>query len=94
MIKLTQATLDKLEELLILGGYKIRTEKGNFKSGSCIVEHSKLIVLNKFSPVETKVGYLIEALQYLQLDVTMMDEKYLKFLDEVRSTPIPKAEAS
>jgi hypothetical protein len=94
MIKLTQATLDKLEELLILGGYKVRTEKGNFKSGSCIVEHSKLIVLNKFSPVETKVGFLIEAIQKLDLDVSMMDDRYLKLLSEVRAAEITKSEAS
>ncbi len=94
MIKLTQSTLDKLEELLILGGYKVRTEKGNFKSGSCIVEHSKLIVLNKFSPVETKAGFLIEAVQHLELDTSMMDERFLKFLDEVRTTEISNTEAS
>ncbi len=94
MIKLTQSTLDKLEELLVLGGYKVRTEKGNFKSGSCIVEASKLIVLNKFSPVETKVGFLIEAVQQLELDQSMMDERYLKFLEEVRSTVLTKTEAS
>ncbi|HNQ61897.1 MAG TPA: hypothetical protein PKJ62_05870 [Bacteroidia bacterium] len=88
MIKLTQSTLDKLEELLILGGYKVRTEKGNFKSGSCIVEHSKLIVLNKFSPVETKVGFLVDAIQKLELDTSAMDEKYLKFLEEVKTTVI------
>ena len=94
MIKLTQTTLDKLEELLVLGGYKVRTEKGNFKSGSCIVETSKLIVLNKFSPVETKVGFLIEAVQQLELDQSMMDERYLKFLEEVKSTVLTKSEAS
>ncbi len=94
MIKLTQSTLDKLEELLVLGGYKVRTEKGNFKSGSCIVETSKLIVLNKFSPVETKVGFLIEAVQQLDLDQSMMDERYLKFLEEVKSTVLTKSEAS
>jgi hypothetical protein len=94
MIKLTQSTLDKLEELLILGGYKVRTERGNFKSGSCIVEHSKLIVLNKFSPVETKVGFLIEAIQQLELDTSMMDAAFLKFLEQVRTTVVSKTEAS
>ncbi len=94
MIKLTQSTLDKLEELLILGGYKIRTERGNFKSGSCIVEHSKLIVLNKFSPVETKVGFLVDAIQRLELDTTAMDEKYLKFLEEVKTTVITNTVAA
>ena len=88
MIKLTQHSLDKLEELLILAGYKIRNEKGNFKSGSCVIEHSKILVLNKFAPVEAKVSYLIEAIQSLTLDESLMDDKFLRFLQEVRQTEI------
>lgn len=88
MVKLTQHTLDKLEELLTLAGYKVRNEKGNFKSGSCVIESSKIIVLNKFAPVEAKVSYLIEAIQSLTLDESLMDEKYLRFLQEVRQTEI------
>ena len=88
MIKLTQHTLDKLEEMLILAGYKVRNEKGNFKSGSCVVEASKLIVLNKFAPVEAKVGYLVEAIRGMQIDETLLDEKSLKLLQEVRQSEI------
>jgi hypothetical protein len=84
MLKPTQATLDKLEELLVLGGYKVRHEKGNFRSGSCIVEQSKLIIMNKFNPVETKVAFLVDAIRQLQLDESLMDERYLKLLGEVR----------
>jgi hypothetical protein len=96
MLKLTQSTFDKLEELLLLGGYKVRTEKGNFKSGSCIVEQSKLIVVNKFSPVETKVTFLMEAIRVLNLDESLMDERYLKLLQEVRTMelqPVDGAES-
>ena len=42
MIKLTQHSLDKIEELLTIAGYKVRNEKGNFKSGSCVIESSKM----------------------------------------------------
>lgn len=93
MLKLTQSTFDKLEELLLLGGYKVRTEKGNFKSGSCIVEQSKLIVVNKFSPVETKVTFLMEAIRILDLDESLMDERYLKLLHEVRKMQLPTEES-
>lgn len=92
MLKLTQSTLDKLEELLVLGGYKVRHEKGNFKSGSCIVEQSKLIILNKFSTTEVKVSFLIEAIRLLTLDESLMDERYLKLLKEVRQTELQLAE--
>jgi hypothetical protein len=94
MLKLTQSTLDKLEELLVLGGYKIRHEKGNFKSGSCIVEQSKLIILNKFSTTEVKVSFLIEAIRLLTLDESLMDERYLKLLKEVRQTELQPAESN
>jgi hypothetical protein len=98
MLKLNQSTFDKLEELLILAGYKVRTEKGNFKSGSCIIEQSKLIVVNKYSPVETKVTFLMDAIRVLDLDTSLFDERFLKLLDDVRqmapiSEEIPQTEA-
>jgi hypothetical protein len=84
MIKFTQATFDRLQELITLAGYTIRHEKGNFKSGSCIIESGKLIVLNKFAPIESRIMFLIEALQHFQLDESLLDDKRLAFLNEVR----------
>lgn len=86
MIKLTQHYLDKLEELLLQAGYTIRNEKGNFRSGSCILEESKVIVLNKFAPVESKVGYVVEALQSLNIDEALLDDKNRKLLNEVKQS--------
>jgi len=94
MMKLTQHTLDKIEDLLTMAGYKVRNEKGNFKSGTCQIETSKIIVLNKFAPVEAKVSYLIEAIQGLNLDETLLDEKNLKLLQEIRQTEINFSSAS
>jgi hypothetical protein len=88
MIKLTQHTLDKLEELFAQAGYTIRNEKGNFKSGSCVIEASKIIVLNKFSPVEAKVSFLAEALHHIPIDETLLDDKNRKFLQELKQTEI------
>ena len=88
MIKLTQHSLDKLGELLELSGYTVRNEKGNFKSGYCLIESSNVIVLNKFAPVESKVAYLIEAVQQLPIDENLLDEKYKKFLQQVKSASV------
>lgn len=88
MIKLTQHTLDKLEELFGQAGYTIRNEKGNFKSGSCLIETSKIIVLNKFSTVETKVAFLIESLPKVYVDETLLDEKNRKFFNELKQMEI------
>jgi hypothetical protein len=91
MIKLTQSSLDKLTDLFTLAGYTIRLEKGNFKSGSCMIEAGKLIVLNKFSPVETRVTFLLEALHTIQIDEQLLDDRRRIFLHEALNF---KAEAS
>ena len=88
MIKLTQHSLDKLEELLVMAGYTIRNEKGNFKSGSCLIESSNIIVLNKFAPVEAKVAYLVEAIHNLHLDENLLDEKNRKYFQLVKETTL------
>ena len=88
MIKLTQHYLDKLQDLLEQASYTIRHEKGNFKSGSCVVEASKLIVLNKFSPVETKVSFLVDALHTLAIDESLLYEPTRRFYHEVKLTEL------
>ena len=88
MLKLTQHTLEKLEELYGQAGYTIRNEKGNFKSGSCLIEDSKTVVLNKFSPVEAKITFLIEALQQAIIDESLLDEKNKKFFLELKQTTV------
>ena len=88
MIKLNQHSLDKLEELLVNAGYTIRNEKGNFKSGTCLLESSNVIVLNKFAPVEAKVTYLLEMIRDLNLDENVLEEKNRKFLQQIRQMSI------
>jgi hypothetical protein len=92
MIKLTQSSLDKLTELYTLAGYTIRMEKGNFKSGSCMIEAGKLIVLNKFSPVESRVTFLIESLHSIQIDESLLDDRRKNFLHEVLNSKSEAAE--
>jgi hypothetical protein len=84
MSKFTQSYLDKLEELFGQADYTIRYEKGNFKSGFCILENTRIIVVNKFSTVENKVGFLIEALRQLPFDETLLDDKSKKLLQELQ----------
>ena len=47
-IKLTKQFQKKLELLLESQEYKIRFEKGNFKSGYCIIRNKKVIIVNKY----------------------------------------------
>jgi len=93
MLKLSQNTLDKLNEMLSEAGYLVRNEKGNFKSGHCLIESTKTIVLNKFSTVETKVAYLLEIIHNLPIDENSLEEKNRKLLLEIRQMQIPEDSA-
>lgn len=65
MAKFTPAYLKKLEELLEQSGYDVRYEKGNFKSNFCILEDKKVVVINKFSVLESRIQSLLEIIQTL-----------------------------
>ena len=85
----TQHTLEKLELLLKALQYKVRYEKGNFKTGSCILEHSRVIVVNKFSNLESKILALAELLQTLDTtDEILLEEKQKAFLYLLKQTKL------
>jgi len=79
-ITYTQHTLDKLEHLLESLGYNVRYEKGNFKTGACVLESNKVIVINKFSDIDTKINSLIGMLHQLDTAEVLLDDKQEEFL--------------
>ena len=84
----TQHTLEKLELLLKALEYKVRYEKGNFKTGACLLENSKVVVVNKFSNVESKINSLAELIQKIQADENLLDEKQKQFLYVLKQTSL------
>ncbi|WP_443938690.1 hypothetical protein [Pedobacter sp. MW01-1-1] len=78
-LPITNHTLEKLEQLLFVIGYKVRYEKGNFKSGSCLLEHNKVIVVNKFSNLEGKIAALVTLLKETNADESLFDDKQKQF---------------
>jgi hypothetical protein len=88
MLSVTNHTLEKLEMLLKTTGYKVRYEKGNFKTGACLLLSSRMIVVNKYSNLESKIMALNELLQDLEVDYQLLDEKQLIFLQQIRQTKL------
>lgn len=82
-IKFTQNFLSKLEDIFAQSDYMLRYEKGHFKSGFCILNDQKIVVVNKFNPLEGKINVLIEILKNIQLDVSKMDEKSKALYNEL-----------
>lgn len=76
MIKYNAQLQTKLEGVLEENGYKVRYEKGNFKSGFCVIEDRKLVVLNKFSVLESRLTSMIEIIRQLGAQGLLNGEKY------------------
>lgn len=60
-----QKQLDLLEEAISSTGHKIRYEKGSFIGGECRVRENKIVVVNKFLPIEGKIATLAAVLRNL-----------------------------
>ena len=84
----TQHTLDKLELLLKTLQYKVRYEKGSFKTGACMLDSSRVIVVNKFSNLENKINALVQLVQQVPADESLLDEKQIQFLYSLKQTSL------
>ena len=88
MITYTTHTLEKLEMLLKSGGYKVRYEKGNFKTGACLLQSSRVVVVNKFSNLESKIQSLLELFLELDIDHQLLDDKQIALLHQIKQTKL------
>jgi len=86
MLTLTTHTLEKLELLLKSAGYRVRYEKGNFKTGACMLLSSKVIVVNKFSNLESKIHAMTELIRELDIDLNLLDDKQTALLQQIKQT--------
>ena len=84
MIAFTQHNLGKLEELFAELGYRVRYEKGSFRTGACVLQHTKVIMVNKFSNLEVRIQSLIQLLREMDVDMTNLDDKKKEFYKVIR----------
>ena len=88
MLTITNHTLEKLETLLKTTGYRVRYEKGNFKTGACLLQNSRVIVINKFAGLESKILSISELAGTLDLDYNLLDEKQKAFVQQLKQTKL------
>ncbi len=82
-IKYTKHFLNKLEDVMSETDYILRYEKGNFQSGYCILNDSKIAIVNKFFALEGKINSLVEILKSIQLDPSKLSEGNKKLYAEI-----------
>lgn len=87
-LPITNHSLEKLEALLLALGFKVRYEKGNFKTAACLLDHNKVIVVNKFSNLEGKISALLNLLKQTEIDGAKLDEKQKQFYLSLKQTEL------
>ncbi len=98
-IKITPNNLARLEKVFEEAKYVLRFEKGTFTSGYCILEHKRVVVINKFLNIEGRINTLLDILSTIQLEQGMLTPESLKLYKQVLdskaalSSSIPEAPA-
>jgi hypothetical protein len=88
MIKYTTGFLTKLEDIIAESDYVLRYEKGNFKSGYCVLKDQNIIIVNKFYTTEGKINALLDILRNVALDTSKFSEKSQKLYEEIAQLEI------
>ena len=83
MIKYTPQFLKKLEEVFEENAYQVRYEKGNFKSGYCLIEDRKIVMINKFAAIESRINTLIELIKTLEAAGSLTGEKTAQVIKQL-----------
>lgn len=83
-MKLTKKLGQRVEDVLETAGYAVRYEKGNFRGGYCVVEQQRLIMVNKFFPLEGRVSTLIDVLLKMQVDDEALTKEQRRLIGALR----------
>lgn len=83
-LKFTKQFQKKLENIFPDIGYKLRYEKGNFKSGYCILKDQKVVIINKYFTNEGKINTMIEILNSIDYNKNKIQEDNSEILNKIK----------
>lgn len=86
-MRLNKNTQEKLQAILKAQEYVIRYERGNFKGGYCLVMEQRVILINKFYPLESKINTLADIIREIAVDETALSPDQVSMVNKIKSTP-------
>ena len=84
-IKYSRHFLNKIEDIFSESDYILRYEKGNFKSGYCVIKDTKVVVVNKFYSFEGKINCLLEIVKSIDFNTENLNPKNVKLYNELKT---------
>ena len=88
MFKYTSTTLKKIEQIFDECGYIVRYERGSFQSGYCLLENKRIIIVNRFFDNESRINTLLDILDQIGVDETLLSENSLKFYPIIKERKV------
>lgn len=82
-LKYNNTTLKNLQQLFVESEYSVRYERGQFKSGYCVIHDKKIIVINKFFDLKGTIESFLDILSQVHLQEMLLTDKSKNFLREV-----------
>jgi len=86
-MKPTKQLKTKLTDLYETLGYAVRFEKGQFQGGACLLEDQRVVVINKFHPLEAQINRLIELLADVELEPNRLNAAQQRLVQTLRPQP-------
>lgn len=86
-MRLNKNTQEKLQAILKAQEYVIRYERGNFKGGYCLVMEQRMILINKFYPLESKINTLADIIREIEVDEAVLSSDQISIVNKIKSTP-------
>ena len=85
-MRMTKSTQEKLQAILKAQEYIVRYEKGNFKGGYCMVLDQRMIIINKFHTIESKINTLMEVIRDLEIDAELLTPDQNKIVEKLKAS--------
>lgn len=73
---------EQLGELLEHLGYRVVAGQGDFKDGACLVQQEQTVVINKFTPLDLQVEFLVRLLRQVDLSNVYVLPEIRRLLEE------------
>jgi hypothetical protein len=70
-------------------GYRVRSEEGNFRGGSCVFAEERLIILNRRMSQEERAELLGRVLAGQNLDGVFLLPEVRAFIEKLQAVPGP-----
>ncbi|BDC99589.1 hypothetical protein [Persicobacter psychrovividus] len=87
-VRYTKNFLSQLEDIFAESAYTLRFEKGQFKSGWCLLHQKGVVIVNKFYPLEGRINCLLQILRELPIDQQELSPASRQLFQNILAQPV------